>query len=198
MGTPSSLGDLGYGVTAVFPLSTSTAIFHIRTSDTGTVATTSRAFDLSRALHYGTTGGKPLDATLHRRGSVPRWKSVSVILPLEATFHTSGVNAFITVAHKHRAATSGAGSTWATLRSQVFRLKAGTDTDATFHTGVVSSANLMAVGRYYKANVTFSYKKASSTAAKDTTTNTEIVVNSPIVMFSGGDTPQASVPLLVS
>ncbi len=40
MGTPSSLGELGYGVTAVFPLSTSTAIFHIRTSDTGTVATT--------------------------------------------------------------------------------------------------------------------------------------------------------------
>jgi hypothetical protein len=198
MSSPSSLGDLGYGVTAVLPLSTSTAIFFIRTSDTGTVATTSRAVDLSRTVHVGTTGGKPLDATVHRRaGAAPRWRSVTVAVPLELTFHTSGINAYVTVAHKHRAATSGAGSTWATLKSQVFRFKMGTDTDATFHAGVVSSANLQAAARYYKANITFAFRKATSTAAKDTTTSSECVSNSPVILLSGHDWPQVSAPAIV-
>lgn len=200
MSTPSILGDVGQPISVVLAYSTSTARFHIRTSDTGTVATTSRAIDLSRALHLGATGGKPLDTTVHARaGGPPRWLSANVSIPLELVFHSSGLNAYVTVAHKHRSATSGAGSTWATLKTDVYRFKMGTDTDATFHTGVKSSCNLQAVARYYKANITFAYKKASSTAVADTTTGTELVCNSPVIELSGGTAqPQVTVPYKVS
>jgi len=198
MSSPSSLGDLGFPVTAVLPYSTSTAVAFIRTSDTGTVVTTGRVVDLSRTVHVGTTGGKPLDVTVHRRaGGPPRWKGVKVSVPLEMTFHTSGQNVFVTVAHKHRSATSGAGSTWATLKTDVRRFKMGTDTDATFHTGFASAANLQGVGKFYKANITYAFRKASSTSAKDTTTSSELISNSPVIELFGGDMPQVSVPGVV-
>jgi len=195
MSSPSILGDPAFSVSAVLAFSTSTAIAYIRTSDTGTVVSTSRTVDLSRSLHLGVTGGKPLDATIHRRSAgPPRWKAVKVSVPLELVFHTSGQNVFVTVAHKHRAASSGAGSTWQTLKTDVRRFKMGTDTDATFHVGVESSANLQAVARFYKANITYAFRKASSTSAKDTTTNSELIANSPVLEFYGGDMPQVSVP----
>ncbi len=199
MASPSQLGSIGNRVSLTVAYSTSTARFFVRTSDTGTVATASRAIDLSRALHVGVTGGKPLDATIHpRQSGPPRWKSVKVEAPLELVFHTSGVSTFITAAHKTRAATSGAGSTWRTLKTDVFRFKMGTDTDATFHTGFQSDCNLMAVDRFYKCNLTFAWRTATSTSAKDTTTNQEMVCNSPIISFSGAGSPQVSVPYKVS
>lgn len=199
MGSPSSLGDLGRQISLVRAYSTSTARFFVRTSDTGTVATTGVAVDLAQALHLSSTGGKPLDTTVHTRaGGPPPWKSVNVSIPLELVFHTSGLNTYVTVAHKHRSATSGAGSTWATIKTNVFRFKGGTDTDVTYHTGVHSSANLQAAYRYYKANITFAWKKASSTSAKDTTTSQELVSNSPVMEFSGAEYPQVTVPYKVS
>jgi hypothetical protein len=199
MSSPSQLGSVGNRISLCLPLSTSTARFFVRTSDTGTVATTSRAIDLSRALHVGATGGKPLDVTVHTRMSgPPRWKSVAVAVPFELVYHTSGVNTFVTVAHKTRAATSGAGSTWRTLKTDVYRYKMGTDTDATFHGGLVSDCNLQAVDRFYKTNITLAWRTATSTSAKDTTTNQEMVINSPVFLFSGADSPQVSVPFKVS
>ncbi len=199
MSTPSQLGSIGNRVSLVLPLSTSTARFFVRVSDTGTVVSTSRTIDLSHALHVGATGGKPLDATVHaRRSGPPAWKSVAVAIPLELVYHTSGLSTFVTVAHKTRSATSGAGSTFRTLKTDVFRFKMGTDTDATFHKGVISDCNLQAVDRYYKANVTFAWRTATSTSAKDTTTSQELVCNSPVFLFSGADSPQVTVPYKVS
>lgn len=199
MPSPSNLGSIGNRVSLALPLSTSTARFFVRTSDTGTVVSTSRTIDLSHALHVGATGGKPLDATVHaRRGGPPVWKSVSVVIPLELTYHTTGLSTFVTVAHKTRAAASGAGSTWRTLDTDVFRFKMGTDTDATFHKGVVSDCNLQAVDRFYKTNITFAWRTATSTSAKDTTTSQELVCNSPVVLLSGADSPQVTVPFKVS
>lgn len=185
MSSPAQLGDLGYQI-AVLGASTSTAGFFLRTSDTGTVVTTGRTLDLSRHLNLSVTGGKPLDATVHsRKLQVP--KSIAIAIPLEMVFHTSGVNAYITVAHKHRSAAAGAGSTWETLKTEtVKRFKMGTDTDATFETGFVSSVNAMAVKRFYKANVTFAFRKASDTSAKDTTTNTELYTQpNPVYILYG-------------
>lgn len=197
--SPAGFGDVAYQVTAIEPLSTSTARFFVRTSDTGTVATTSRALDLSRARHFGATGGKPLDATVHaRRTGAPRYKSILVSVPLELVYHTSGLNTYVTIAHKHRSATSGAGSTWETIKADVFRYKMGTDTDATFHTGVWSSCNLMAAKRFYKTNITFAWRTASSTSAKDTTTSQELVCNSPTWLLAGDSMPQNAVPFKVS
>lgn len=193
MPSPSILGDLGHQVTAVYPLSTSTAIFYIRTSgtDTGTVVTTGRTFDFARLLHQGSTGGKPLDATVHPRSTgAPRFQSVTVAVPLELTYHTSGLNSYVTVAHKTRATASGAGSTWETLKTDVKRFKMGTDTDATFHVGFASSVSAQAIKRFYKANITFTRKLGSSTAAKDTTTaGSPLICNSPVVILSGAAQP---------
>lgn len=198
MATPSSLGALGHAVSAVLPYSTSTARLFVRTSDTGTVAFTGRQVDLGRALHVNTTGGKPLDVTVHRRaGGPPVWRSAKVSVPLELSFGSSGANLFVTVAHQHRSATAGAGSTYETLKSDVFRFKMGTDTDSVFHTGVQSSVNLQAVKRYYRANLTLAFRLASSTAAKDTTTGTNVVCNSPVIELSGVEIPP-SVPYKVS
>lgn len=199
MSTPSQLGSIGNRVSLVLPVSTSTARFFVRTSDTGTIVSTSRTLDLSYALHVGATGGKPLDATVHpRRSGPPVWRSVSISIPVELVYHTSGVQTFFTVAHKTRAATSGAGSTWRTLKTDVFRFKMGTDTDATFHKGLVSDCNLQAVDRFYKTNITTAWRTATSTSAKDTTTNQELVINSPVWHLSGADSPQIAVPAKVS
>src|SRR5687768_17084191 len=131
--TPSMLGDLGYQI-AVLPFTTSTARLFVRTSDTGTVLTTGRTLDLARELHKSSTGGKPLDATLHPRpGGPQQFRSVGVAVPLELAFHTSGVSAHVKFEHKTREAASGAGSTWETLKTETRRFKLGTDTDATFH-----------------------------------------------------------------
>jgi len=199
MASPSILGDVASQVSYVRPYSTSTARFFVRTSDTGTVATTGQVIDLSKGVHLSTTGGKPLDATVHRRnGGPPRWRGVKLSVPLELVYHTSGLNTFVTVAHKCRAATSGAGSTFRTLKTDVFRFKMGTDTDATFHLGLASSCNLQGSDRFYKANVTFSWKTATGTAAKDTTTSQELICNSPVYEFVGHDMPNTSVPFKVS
>ena len=200
MPSPSTLGDLGHQVTAVFPLSTSTAIYYSKATgtSTGTKLTTSRTFDFSRLQHFGTTGGKPLDATVHPRVTgAQRFKSVTVAVPLELNFQTSGLNCYVTVAHLTRSAASGAGSTWATLRSQVFRWKMGTDTDGIFHTGCASSVNAQAIKKFYKANITFATRKPTDTAAKDTTTGVLIFCNSPVVILSGADQPQNVVPKIV-
>ena len=199
MSSPSNLGEVGNPISLVRAYSTSTARFFVRTSDTGTVATTGVVVDLARLLHQGATGGKPFDATVHPRQNGPqRWRSAAVSIPLELVFHSSGRNTYVTVAHKHRSATSGAGSTFATIKTEVFRFKMGTDTDATFHTGLVSSVNLQAGQRYYKANITFAWKKASSTSVADTTTEQEMVCNGPVYLFSGHESPQITVPYKVS
>ena len=165
---------------------------------TSTCRTTSRSLDLSRALHLGTTGGKPLDATVHTRAAgAPRFKSLSVAVPLEIAFQTSGLNLFVTVAHNTRAAAAGAGSTWVVLKTDVRRFKNGTDTDNVFHTGFVSSVNAQAIKRFYKANITFATRKPTDTAAKDTTTGVLLNCNSPVVILSGADQPQNVVPKIV-
>lgn len=204
MSSPSTLGSLGFPVSHVEPYSTSTNPAVIRfaipdDTDTGTVALTGRQIDLGRLRHQGNTGGKPLDATVHSRASgPPRWKSVAVAIPLEMTHHSSGLNTYITVAHQHRAATAGAGSTYETLKTDVFRFKMGTDTDALRFDGAISDCNLQAVERYYRANITFSWKLGSSTAAKDTTTGQQLISNSPVLLFGGADQPQVTIPLKVS
>jgi hypothetical protein len=201
MSSPSTLGDAGYPVTAVIPLSTATGAYYFKTSgtSTGTKLTTSRQIDLARALHVGTTGGKPLDSTVHpRAAAAPRYKSLKVSLPLEINFLTSGLNLFVTVDHKFRSSTAGAGSTWASRKSETRRFKMGTDTNAVFHNGFASAVNLQAAPRYYKANITFATRKASSTAAKDTTTATKLLCFNPVIELSGADAPQVSVPAVIS
>ncbi len=200
MSSPSGLGDLGSAVTRVFPLSTSTAAYYHKTSgtSTGTLLTTSRTVDLSVLPHMGATGGKPLDATVHPRNpGVPRFKSVTLTVPLKLTFQTSGLNAYITAALKHRSATSGAGSTWETMVSKVVRYKMGTDTDAEHDGGFAVSANSQAVKRYLKANITFATRKPTSTAAKDTTTGVLIFCGQPHIILSGAEVPYTTVPKVV-
>jgi len=203
MATPSILGDFGYPVVAVFPLGTATGRYYVRNSgtDTGTVVTTSRAIDLKKALHETglTTGAKPLDTTVHTRASAPPvFRSLALSIPLQLNFHDSGRQVYITVAHKTRAATSGAGSTWVTMKSDVRRYKMGTDTDAVMHTGFITSVTAMAIQRYYKANITIAFKKASSTSAKDTTTSqSPFTIWQPSVLLTGTNIPQTIVPAVV-
>ncbi len=204
MGSPSILGDLGFPVSAVMPLNTATGRHYVRNSgtDTGTVVTTSRAIDLKKALHETglTTGAKPLDATVHRRTTSPLlFRGLALSIPLKLSFHDSGSQVYITVAHKTRAATSGAGSSWQTMKTDVRRYKMGTDTDATMHTGFVSSVNAQAIQRFYKANITIAFKKASSTSAKDTTTAQSpfVMYNPSVLLLNGLNLPQVSVPATV-
>ena len=188
MSSPSSLGDLGYQL-VLSPATTSTAEFFSRTSDTGTVLSTGlRILDLSRHLNLSVTGGKPLDATVHSR-RLRRFGSVGVVVPWEAVFHTSGVNFYVTVQHRHRAAASGAGSTWEILKTDTAkRYKMGTDTDATFIGCTVSTVDAKAIKRFYRAHITFSFRKASDTGAKDTSTNTELYVKpNPLYILGGAD-----------
>lgn len=199
MASVSGLASLGFPISRVEPYSTSTARLFVRTSDTGTVAITGRQIDLGQTLHVGATGGKPLDTTVHARaGGPPRWRSAAVAVPFELVYHTSGVNTYVTVTHQCRSATSGAGSTYRTLETDVFRFKMGTDTDATFHKGLVSDCSLQAADRYYRANLSVAFRTASSTAAKDTSTNQEMVINSPVYLFGAESTPQITVPYKVS
>ncbi len=200
MPSPSILGDLGYQITRVIPLSTSTAAYYAKTSgtSTGTKLTTSRSIDLAMLPHTGVTGGKPLDATVHaRKPGVPNFKSVTLSVPLKLTFQTSGLNVYITGALLTRSAAAGAGSTWVSIASKVVRYKMGTDTDAVFVDGFAVSAGAMNVKRFLKANITYATRKPTSTSAKDTTTGVLIYSGQPQIILSGGDAPQVTVPKVV-
>lgn len=200
MSSPSGLGDLAYQITRVIPLSTSTAAYYHKTSgtSTGTLLTTSRTIDLSFLPHVGATGGKPLDATVHPRAvGVPRFKSITLSVPLKLTFQTSGLNVYVTAALLHRSAASGAGSTFTSLVSKTVRYKMGTNTDAVFHDGFAVSANAQAVKRYVKANITFATRKPTSTSAKDTTTGAIIFCGQPQLILSGAEAPFTAVPKTV-
>lgn len=200
MSSPSKLGDLGFEILAVLPLNTATGRHYVKNSgtDTGTVVTTSRTLDFKKALHETglTTGAKPLDATVHRRlSAIPTFKCLTLSIPIKANFHDSGHQIYVKVDHKTRDASAGAGSTWRTLKTETVRWKMGTDTDAVLHGGFASSVNAQAMGRYYKANLTFMFRLASSTGAKDTTTSLGgFTCYNPSVILSGGPMPQVSVP----
>ena len=198
---PSFLADLAYHVTQVIPLSTSTSIHYIKTSqtDSGTKLTTSRQLDLTRLLHHGTSGGlKPLDVTVHPRASgPPRFKGLSVLLGGRFFFRPKGENAFITVKHWTRAATAGAGSSWVALKTDVKRFKMGTDTQAKIPFGLVSSVPGQSMQRYYKANITYAARLASNTGSKDSTSGLTLFVNSALVVLHGADAPQTIVPAQV-
>ena len=191
--TPSNLGDFGFSVVAVLPLNTATGRHYVKNSgtDTGTVATTSRAIDLKKALFETgiTTGAKPLDITVHPRGAgSPKFTGLALSIPLKANFHDSGRQIYVKVEHKTRAATSGAGSTWQLMKTAVTkRFKMGTDTDAILHSGVFDSVSAMAIQRFYKANLTYSFRLASSTAAKDTSTSMGgfFVYNPSVILYGG-------------
>lgn len=187
MSTPSLLGDLGHQV-ACLPASTATdAFINIAAgTDTGTVTNTGAILDLARALGKSNTGGKPLDKTVNPLGRQRRqYKSIGIAIPLEMVFHSSGKYIIVSVAHSHRLSTSGAGSTFATIQTDVKKFKMGTDTDATIFHGFVSAINAQAVKRYYKATVTVYRRKATSTAAKDTSTDTSVLINAPVYLFGG-------------
>lgn len=203
MASPAILGNSDYPEILLCPLGTATGRYYVKNSgtDTGTVLTTSRAIDFARKLHETgvTTGLKPLDATVHPRlAAMPRFKSVKLAIPIKANFHDSGRQFFVKVEHKTRAAAAGAGSTFETIRTTIDRFKMGTDTDAIANVGVLSACNAQAIKRFYKANITFLFRLASSTAAKDTTTSMGgFVVFNPAVILSGADVPQF-VPARVS
>ena len=165
-------------------------------SDTGTVAFTGRALDLSRALHLGTTGGKPLDVTRHVRKPAPRIEWVGVAVPLEINFMTSGRFVIVTATHQHRGAAAGASSTYATIKTDAKLYHGGTDTDAIFHDGFESMVSAQAIKRFYRCNLSFAFRLNSSTAAaaKDTTTEIRLVCNSPVYQVVVGERPNISVP----
>jgi hypothetical protein len=74
----------------------------------------------------------------------------------------------------------------------------GTDSDGIFHTGFASSVNAQDIKKLYKVNLTFATRKASDSAAKDTTTGILLLVKDGVVMLSGADQPQAVIPKIVS
>ena len=186
--TPAILGDLAFQIRCV-PAATATGSFiNIAAgTDTGTVVASGRTVDLSWPLGYSNTGGKPLDATINPTSREPRrYNSLAIAVPLELTFHSSGKFVIVTVGHYHRSATAGAGSTWALVQTaDTKKFKAGTDTDTVYQHGFVSSIPTQAVKRYYKAVVTIRRRKATSTAAQDTTTDTSIMSNAPLYLFGG-------------
>jgi hypothetical protein len=187
MSSPSSLGDLGHQI-AVIPAATATAAFidQQTAADTGTIVASGRAIDLANPLK--STTGSFLDATRNPTSKTPKqYRSVGIALPLELRFDASGRYAFFSVAHQHRSATSGAGSTWATLKTEVFDFRNGTSTQGIFHTGVVSTVVAQAIKRYYKAVVTLTRKLTTSTAAKDTTTGSQQVCVQPSYILAGAD-----------
>lgn len=193
MSSPSSLGDLGYQIACV-PATTSTKRFMVlrlaTASDTGTVTVgcSGRAINLSLPFYKSATGGF-LDTTLHPRPSAARqFHSVGIAIPLELTFLASGRHIIVSATHKHRASTgTGVGSTWDTIVTESKVYKQGTDTASTYHLGFVSTINAQAVRKLYRCNVTFRFRKSSSTAAAalDTTTAERLVCNSPVYLLFG-------------
>lgn len=192
------LGDLGYQINAVLPLNTGTGRIYFKTSgtDTGTVVTTSRSIDLSRTMAVGSTGGKPLDTTVHPVSAPNAFRSLTITMPIKIGVKPGGKtgNLFITVAHKSSTASAG---TYVTHRTTVHRWKMGTST-ATYFSGLASSVNTQALKKFYKVNITFAFRKGSNTAAKDTTTGfAGFVAFQPSVILSGDDVP-SFVPVQVS
>lgn len=196
MSSPSALGDLGYQIACV-PATTSTARFMVlrlaTASDTGTVTVgcSGRILNLSLPFCKSSTGGY-LDATLHPRPSGARqFRSVGIAIPLELTFLASGKQTIVSAIHKHRSSTAGAGSTWDTILTDAKVYKQGTDTSSTYHLGFVSTINAQAVKKWYRCNIAFRFRKASSTAAaaKDTTTAEKLVCNSPVYLLFGANNP---------
>ena len=196
MSSPSSLGDLGYQIACV-PATTSTKRFMVlrlaTCSDTGTVTVgcSGRILNLSLPFCKSATGGY-LDETLHPRPSAARqFRSVGIAIPLELSLLASGKQVVVTATHKSRSSTAGAGSTWATIVSESKVFKQGTTTSSTYHLGFVSSINAQAAKKWYRCNLTFGFRKGSSTAlaAQDTTTAEKLVCNSPVYLLFGANNP---------
>lgn len=187
MSSPSSLGDLGYRIASVAASSSTAAFIDIQgATDTGTVVTSGRALDLSKPIGYTTTGGLPLDATVNPESRIQRqFRSVGIMINPELRFDTSGTSVHFLATHQHRSATSGAGSTWATIATETKRYKMGTDTDGVYHVGFTSTVNAQAVKRYYKAIITTKRRLATDSGAQDTTTESEVVVVGPAYVFGG-------------
>lgn len=187
MGSPSRLGDVAFGLEFA-PAWTSTGSFvhNAGATDTGTIAVDTTQLDLGRLAHQSTTGGLGLDATVQPRRAGPKqFRSVGIAVPVEITFADTGKNVYVQIEHKHRSATAGAGSTWATVRTFERRFKNGTDSAGIYLRSVSDTVNAQALKRYYKATVTFKKRMTSSTAAKDTTTSTELIVHAPQYILGG-------------
>ncbi len=191
MPSPSILGDLAYRIAGT-PAGTSTDAWLNQqvATDTGTIVTSGRAIDLANPF-AGTTGSL-LDKTFSGFGSVPikQFRSVGIELPLEWRYDASGRYTFFSIAHQNRSATSGAGSTWATIKTDAgahLKFRGGTSTQGIHHLTVSSSVNAQAIKRYYKAVVTLTRKLTSSTSAKDTTTGQQHICVQPNYIFGGGD-----------
>jgi len=187
MSNPSSLGDLGYQISGV-PAATSTASFidQQAATDTGTIVASGRAIDLANP--FKSTTGSLLDATVCPWAKAPirQWRSVGIQLPMEWRYDASGRYTFLSIAHQHRSATSGAGSTWATIETGALSYRAGTSTQGIHHLTATSTVNAQAIKRYYKAVVTLSRKLTSSTSGKDTTTGQQHICGQPNYIFGGG------------
>ena len=190
MSNPSSLGDLGFQIAGV-PAGTATTAWlnQQAATDTGTIVTSGRAIDLANP--FKSTTGSFLDATFDSIGKAPikQWRSVGIQLPMEWRVDASGRYMFLSVAHMNRSATSGAGSTWATILTDAgdhLKCRAGTSTQGVFHRTFTSTVNAQAIKRYYKAVVTLTRKLTSSTSAKDTTTGQQQLCVSPNYIFGGG------------
>ena len=191
MSTPSSLGDLGYTLAAIQASTSSGPAINIAAgTDTGTVVATGVTLDLSKPIGYSNTGGKPPDVTVNPLARVVRrFMSIAIAAGVETVFHSSGHSLHIVTAHKTRAAASGVGSTWETMKTDTRRIKGGTDTDVTTRFGFISSVNAQAIKRYYKANITVKRLLASSTGAKDTSTDTNIMIQTPVYLLGVGVNP---------
>lgn len=187
MSSPSTLGDLAYQIVGT-PAATATSawIDQQTATDTGTIVTSGRAIDLANP--FKSTTGSYLDVTVNPWGETPKaFRSVGIAVPLEWRYDASGMHLFFSVAHQDRSATSGAGSTWATVQTDTLHLRAGTSTQGVHHIAPVFSVNAQALKRYYKAIVTLSRKLGSSTSAKDTTTGQQTVCVQPSYLFGGAN-----------
>jgi len=189
MASPSNFRDLGHQIACVPAATATSAFINIQgATDTGTVVTSGKVVDLSKPIGYTTTGGKPLDKTVNPESRIFRqFESVGIAVPLELRFDDSGDYTIFSVAHQHRSATSGAGSTWATIATKTKSYRAGTTTDGVYHVGFVSTVPAMAVKRYYKAVVTTQRRLSTDITAQDTTTGTEVVCVNPMYIFGGAD-----------
>ena len=191
MPSPSILGDLAHQIAGT-PAGTSTDAWldQQAATDTGTIVTSGRAIDLANP--YAGTTGSLLDKTFCPWANAPtkQFRSVGIELPMEWRYDASGRYTFLSVAHQHRSATSGAGSTWATLKTDAaahLKFRGGTSTQGVHHLTPSSTVNAQAIKRYYKAVVTLTRKLTSSTSAKDTSTGQQHVCVMPNYIFGGAD-----------
>lgn len=187
MSSPSALGDLGFALAGT-PAATSTSMFinQQTASDTGTIVASGRAIDLANPLK--STTGSYLDTTFNPSGKTPKtFRSIGISLPFELRFDASGRYVFLSIAHQTRSATSGAGSTWETVKTGTKAWRMGTSTQGIFFETVLSFCNAQAIKRYYKAVVTLSRKLTTSTSAQDTTTGSQQVCGRPSYLFGGAD-----------